>query len=47
MTRSFDKDDAHVPHEGAITEQLANDPEMEKRMTETEHVENFVNKFKA
>jgi MFS family permease len=44
MARVFDKDDAHVPHEGAIIEQLAHDPEMKRRMTETEHVENFATK---
>jgi len=41
MARVFYKDDAHVPSESAIVEQLANDPEMKRRTTETEHIENF------
>jgi hypothetical protein len=41
MARVFYKDDAHVPHESAIIENLANDPEMKRRMTENECVENF------
>lgn len=40
IARVFDKDEAHVPLEGAIIEQLAHDPEMKRRITLTEHVEN-------
>jgi hypothetical protein len=41
MARVFCKHDVHAPHKSAIIEQLANDSEMKRRMTETEHVENF------